>query len=54
MKLKKYNLSKEYLEAHLKWLLLKGLSPENMFKVLLDGLQIFALDEIVKRLSPEQ
>jgi hypothetical protein len=33
---------------------LKGLSPEDTFKVHLDGLQVLALDEIVERLSPEQ
>ena len=31
-----------------------GLSPENMFKVHMDGLLDLALDEIVERLSPEQ
>jgi hypothetical protein len=38
----------------LKNLFLRGLSPENTFKVLIDGLQELALDEIVERLSPEQ
>ncbi|GBC19787.2 hypothetical protein GLOIN_2v744250 [Rhizophagus irregularis DAOM 181602=DAOM 197198] len=32
-------------------LFLKGISSENTFKVLLDGLEILALDEIMKRLS---
>jgi len=35
-------------------LFLRGLSPENTFKVLLDGLEVLTLDEIVERLSPEQ
>ena len=37
----------------LKCALLKGLSPENKIKVLMDGLQALALDEILERLSPE-
>jgi uncharacterized membrane protein YjjP (DUF1212 family) len=53
-KLKECNLSKDYPEWLLKNLFLKGLSPENAFKVLLDGLQALALDDIVERLSPEQ
>ena len=50
-KLKEYNKSMGYHEERLKWLFLKGISSENTFKVLLDGLEILALDEIVKRLS---
>ena len=53
-KLKEYNKSVGYHEERLKWLFLKGISSENTFKVLLDGLEILALDEIVERLSPEQ
>src|SRR5277367_3144501 len=53
-KLKECNLSKDYPEGLLRNLFLRGLSPENMFKVDMDGLQVLALDEIVKRLSPEQ
>jgi len=53
-KLKECNLSKEYLEELLKYLFLNGLSPENKIKVLMDGLQILALDEILERLSLEQ
>ena len=43
-----------YPEECLKWLFLRRLSPENTFKVLLDGLEVLALDEIVKRLSLKQ
>ena len=53
-KLKECNLSKDYPEWLLKNLFLRGLSPENAFKVLLDRLEVLALDEIVERLSPEQ
>ena len=53
-KLKECNLSKDYPEWLLKNLFLRGLSPENAFKVLWDGLEVLALDEIVERLSPEQ
>jgi hypothetical protein len=49
-KLKECNLSKEYPEELLKDLFLRGLSPENMFKVRMDGLLVLALDEIVERL----
>ena len=48
------NLSKDYPEWFLRNLFLIGLSPENKYKVLLDGLQVLTLDEIVERLSPEQ
>ncbi len=54
LKLKKCNLSKDYPEWLFKNLFLRGLSSENAFKVLLDGLEVFALDEIMKRLSLEQ
>src|ERR1051325_5460830 len=53
-KLKECNLSKNYPEWLLKNLFIGGLSPENKTKVLIDGLQGLALDEIVERLSPEQ
>src|SRR5437763_13480158 len=53
-KLKECNLSNDYPEWLLKNLFLRGLSPENAFKVLLDGLEVLTLDEIVERLSPEQ
>src|ERR1044071_3735801 len=52
-KLKEYNLSKDYPEQLLKNLFLRGLSPENTFKVLLDGLEVLALNEIVESLSSE-
>ena len=52
-KLKECNKSMGYLKEYLKWLFLRGLSPENMIKVLIDGLQVFALDKMVKSLSPE-
>src|SRR6266540_3414454 len=54
LKLKECNLSKKYPEELLKDLFLRGLSPENMFKVRMDVLLELALDEIVKRLSLEQ
>ena len=54
LKLKECNLSKDYPEGLLKNLFLRGLSPENAFKVLLDGLEVLTFDEIVERLSPEQ
>ena len=47
-KLKECNLSKNYSEWLLKNLFLRELSPENAFKVLLGGLEVLALDEIVK------
>ena len=53
-KLKECNLSNDYPEWLLKNQFLEGLSPENTFKVLINGLQKLALDEIVERLSPEQ
>src|SRR5581483_7780621 len=53
-KLKECNLSKDYPEWLFKNLFIRGLSPENKFKVRLDGLQALALDEIVESLSPEQ
>ena len=53
-KLKECNLSKNYPEQLLKNLFLRELSPENAFKVLLDGLEVLALDEIVESLSSEQ
>jgi hypothetical protein len=53
-KLKESNKSISYPEELLKNLFLRGLSPENTFKVLIDGLQKLALDEIVERLSSEQ
>ncbi|PKC54970.1 hypothetical protein RhiirA1_476386 [Rhizophagus irregularis] len=53
-KLKECNLSKDYPEWLFKNLFIRGLSPENKFKVCLDGLQALALDEIVESLSSEQ
>ncbi|UZO03780.1 uncharacterized protein OCT59_024183 [Rhizophagus irregularis] len=65
-KLKECNLSKDYPEWLFKNLFIRGLSPENKFKVRLDGLLllsldeivdgqlVLSLDEIVKRLSSEQ
>ena len=52
-KLDECNKSLGYNENFLKCALLKGLSNENRIKVLLDGLEILALDEIVERLSPD-
>jgi hypothetical protein len=54
LKLKKCNLSKEYPEKLLKNLFFRELSLENMFKILIDGLQVLALDEIVEKLNLEQ
>ncbi|CAB4431741.1 unnamed protein product [Rhizophagus irregularis] len=53
-KLKECNLSNDYPEWLLKNLFFRGLSPEDILKVRLDGLQALALDDIVERLSPEQ
>ena len=53
-KLKECNLSKDYPVWLLKNLFLRGLLPENTFKVFLDGLEILSLDEIVESLSPKQ
>ena len=53
-KLKDCNLSKDCPEWLLKNLFFRGLSPEDILKVRLDGLQALALDDIVERLSPEQ
>ena len=50
-KLKECNLSKEYPEELLKNIFFRGLSSDNTFKVLIDGLQDLALDEIVEKLS---
>ena len=50
-KLKECNMRIGYPEEHLKWLFLRGLSPENTIKVLMDGLQVLALDEIVESLA---
>ena len=52
-KLEECNKSFGHREEFLKCTLLKGLSNENRIKVLLDGLEILALDEIVERLSPD-
>ena len=51
LKLKECNKSFGYSEKFLKCALLKGLSPENKIKVLMDGLQALALDEILERLE---
>src|SRR3954453_3095630 len=53
-KLKECNLSNDYPEWLLKNLFFRGLSPEDILKVRLDGLQALALDDIVERLSLEQ
>ena len=50
-KLKECNLSNDYPEWLLKHQFLGGLSSENKIKILMDGLQVLALDEIVERLS---
>ena len=50
-KLEEYNKSFGHSEEFLKCALLKGLSPENKIKVLMDGLQALALDEILERLE---
>ena len=50
-KLKECNKSFGYSEKFLKCTLLKGLSPENKIKVLMDGLQALVLDEILERLE---
>ncbi|GET60175.1 hypothetical protein GLOIN_2v1778881 [Rhizophagus irregularis DAOM 181602=DAOM 197198] len=52
-KLKECNLSKDYPEWLFKNLFFRELSPEDILKVRLDGLQALALDDIVERLSPE-
>ncbi|GET57684.1 hypothetical protein GLOIN_2v1765345 [Rhizophagus irregularis DAOM 181602=DAOM 197198] len=54
LKLKEWNLSKDYPEWLLKNLFFRELSPEDILKVRLDGLQALALDDIVERLSLEQ
>ena len=51
LKLKECNKSFGYSKKFLKCALLKGLSSENKIKVLMDGLQALALDEILKRLE---
>ena len=53
-KLEECNKSFGHSKEFLKCALLKGLSPENKIKVLMDGLQALALDEILESLSPEQ
>ena len=52
-KLEECNKSFSHSEEFLKYALLKGLSHENKIKVLMDGLQALALDEILESLSPE-
>ncbi len=54
LKLKECSVCIGYPEWLLKNLFLRGLSPENIFKVLLGELEELALDEIVERLSLEQ
>ncbi len=51
LKLKECNKSFDHNEEFLKYALLKGLSSKNKIKVLMDGLQALALDEILKRLK---
>ena len=53
-KLEECNKSFGHSEEFLKCALLKGLSPENKIKVLMDGLQALALDEILESLNSEQ
>ncbi|RIA93023.1 hypothetical protein C1645_819958 [Glomus cerebriforme] len=50
-KLEECNKSFGHSEEFLKCILLKGLLPENKIKVLMDGLQALALDEILERSS---
>ena len=50
-KLKECNKCFGHSGEFLKCALLKGLSPENKIKVLMDGLQALALDEILERLE---
>src|ERR1700722_7628080 len=52
-KLKECNKSMGYPEEQLKCLFLHGLSLKNEIKVLMDGLQLLALNEIVESLSLE-
>ncbi|CAG8528331.1 9060_t:CDS:2 [Acaulospora colombiana] len=54
LKLKECDLVKDYPKWLLKNLFLREVTPENAFNVFSDGLEVLALDEIVKRLSPEQ
>ena len=51
LKLKEYNKNFGYNKEFLKCALLKELSPENAFKVLLDKLKVLVLNEIVERLE---
>jgi hypothetical protein len=53
-KLKENNLSKDFPEGVFRYLFLRGLSPENKLKLLMDGFQALALDKIVEGLTPEQ
>ncbi|RIA89694.1 hypothetical protein C1645_738438 [Glomus cerebriforme] len=53
-KLEECNKNFGHNEEFLKCALLKGLLSKNEIKILMGGLQALALDEIVKRLSPEQ
>ena len=50
-KLEECNKSFGYSKKFLKCILLKGLLPENKIKVLMNGLQALALDEILERLK---
>ena len=50
-KLEECNKSFGHSKEFLKCALLKGLSLENKIKVLMDGLQALALDEILERLE---
>ena len=50
-KLEECNKSFGHSSEFLKYALLKGLLPENKIKVLMDGLQALALDEILERLE---
>src|SRR6266498_2319823 len=50
-KLEECNKSFGYSKKFLKCIFLKGLLPENKIKVLMNGLQALALDEILERLK---
>ena len=54
LKLKKYNLSKKYLEKYLKQLFFRGLSSKDILKIFMDELQVLTLDKIVKKLNSKQ
>ncbi len=49
LKLKKYNKSFGHSKEFLKCILLKELLSKNKIKVLVDGLQLFTLNEILEQ-----